>query len=175
MNNEPGASPVPPASIAPQPAVNIVKADSRLSFAAHIALGALWALVYFLANAVQEVLKNSFGRPSDMGLSIVVFVSVAIPLLPIFLFANRRLQRMLASNPANIEDLNFKKKIRKSLFLITLIGVVYVSYRTYQVLNILFLDSNGDLTASGIALVVNGAGLGFLAWYSWSFYNKMRA
>jgi len=105
---------------------------------------------------------------------IVLLIAFSVPLVPIFIFSNRRVKTMLA-NTANIEDLYFKKTVRKSLNLIVVVGVLYISYELYRLLSILFLNSSGSIAEHFSAFLVYGLAFCYLAYYSWGFYDRMRS
>jgi hypothetical protein len=166
----------PVAQVTPLATTNIVKVNSRVGFAAHVVLAVVWILTYFAANVVYAALAQLFDfGDADVARYIVILVALSVPLVPIYIFSSRRLDRMLAANAGNAEDLNFKKTVRRSLKWAIIFGTIFIAYKVYVVLDVLFLEGRGDAAESIVSLLVYGSALGFIAWYSWSYYNKMRS
>lgn len=163
-------------AVAPMQTTNIASVNSRAGFAAFVSLAIVWVMSLTTAYVLNNIIINLFGiEKVSVGSQVIILISVAVPLVPIFLFSNRKLNKMITENASIIEDINLKKQIRRSLKWAIIIGALEIAYGLYDFLNVTFLQGEGNSMKAFVILVVYAIAYGVIALYSWSYYNKMKS
>lgn len=152
--------------------VRVGRFSSRVSLAYALANTSLFVLVLVLAWALYAIAGKVFQfGDNKIGERIIAFVAVALPLLPLFLFSQKRLRKFM-EDPASREDIIFKKNVRRSLWLEIILGVLNIVFGIYEGLSVLFLGTEGNALQHFSSVVFFGGGFAFLAWWSYS-YQKL--
>ena len=150
--------------------VSVGSLQTKVALAFSFTSVTLALIVFFAALTVYSVLGNVLGfHLNDFKTMIVAFISMLVPLAPLFFFSNKRLKKIINENPSAIEDVIFKKILRSALILEVFLAVVIITSYTYMVLSILFLENEGSLAQSLSSLIVFGGAFGYLAYWTYTY------
>lgn len=134
---------------------------------------ALMAVIGMLA-IVQMVLPKDVNEMQQSKESLVVAISGLVPILPLFIFTVKRLNKALKENPANWDDLFFKKSIRFNLVLALIISCFWAITLVYNILA-KFILNNGNIT---IQVVLNNLVFllppAALVYFYWTYQQKTK-
>jgi hypothetical protein len=152
--------------------VQVGKFFSRVGFAFTVANASLMILILVLAWVLHGLAGQTFGFENYfVKESIILLIAISVPLIPLHIFSTKRLKKLI-ENPANLEDILFKKHLRKALWAEIIISVYYISFGIYKGLSILFLDKEGNVAAAFSGVIIYGGAFAFLAWWSYSFQKR---
>ena len=189
-----GTPPPPPASAAPAPpnttaqtgnagspiqvenvqynmAMNPV--ESRVGFFLKIASVGLWFMAFFVAVTLATIIARVDDESVEIASILVFTVSLAVAAVPTFFIANMKMQTELEKNPAQVDDLFFKKATRTGLYIAVLATGISVIAAVYNLLGSAFLDNSGSVTGffQSLAFV---ASFGAVLAYFWALHAKTR-
>ena len=150
--------------------VKVRKFSSRVGFAFMTANLSLIFLTLILTWTLYGIAEQmfSFGKMSPISERIILLIAVFVPVLPLHLFSANRFKKLI-ENPVNLEDIIFKKHLRRTLFIEVIIGVFFVSTGIYVTLNIIFLDSPENIFQTLSRTILWGGAFAFLALWTYSF------
>ena len=149
--------------------VRVGKFFSRVGFAFVVASTSLIFLALVLAWTLHGVAGQMFGFAKDVVTErIIILIALSVPLIPLHLFSTKRLKKLI-ENPVNLEDIIFKKHLRKALWGEIIIGVFYISYGIYKGLSVIFLDKSGSAAEAFSSAIFYGGAFALLALWSYSF------
>jgi len=154
--------------------VRVGKFFSRVGLAFTVASVSLIFLMLVLAWVLHGVTGQMFGFEKGVVTErIILLIAISVPLLPLHLFSTKRLKKLI-ENPVNLEDIIFKKHLRKALWGEILIGVYYISWGIYKGLSVIFLDKSGSAAEAFSSAVFYGGAFALLALWSYSFQKLTR-
>ncbi len=118
--------------------VNVGKVRSKIGLAATISSLFGWILAFVLMGTLLTLRAMAFPDSGDSVKdpkeNLVVAIAVLIPLLPIWLYAVKRMNLSLLENPVNADDVYFKKSIRFHFFVSLIATFLWAFVLIYNVL-----------------------------------------
>jgi|GEM_PF-3166063 len=125
--------------------ISVGKVRSRIGVSARVASLMLWLSAGTIAIILLALRASILPDPNEdlSGLSqaLVFGIAVLIPIVPLLWFALRRMNRMLAENPANSDDLYFKKTIRFNLWVWMIFSLFWAIAAVYNIMAKAFLHN----------------------------------
>ena len=133
--------------------VNVGKVKSKIGLASTLTSIFGWITVFVVAFglvSLGEILFPGLGADPEGAKEFLVFgISVLVPVLPLFIFSVKRLNKALAENPLSIDDLYFKRSIRFNLVFGLIITCFWTIAFVYNILAMTLLQ-NKDVTGGAI-------------------------
>lgn len=125
--------------------VTVGKVVSKAGFASKIftffgwvtAIMATLILLAFRAMWLPDVVEDTQAAKE----TLVFAVAVLVPVLPIWIFSIKRLNKVLVENSVNLDDVFFKKSIRFHLFASIFIACGWAIIFVYNILAKIILDN----------------------------------
>lgn len=154
--------------------VKVGAVESKVGLAFTLLSGSLFFLGLivwiFLRNLINLLFEGA--GSADVGGMLVFTVAATIALAPAVYMANKRLNANLQENPAAIEDIRFKKKLRRSFLFYTILSILGLFATVYSLLSAAFLKSNGLGIQAFLNFLVFFAIVGSLAWFYWKYQKR---
>lgn len=194
VNQASGTPPPPPSSAAPAPpnttaqtgnagspiqvenvqynmAMNPV--ESRVGFFLKIASVGLWFMAFFAAVTMATIIARVDDESVEIAGILVFTVSLAVAAIPTYFIANNKMNEELQKNPAQVDDLFFKKATRTGLYVAVIATGISVIAAVYNLLGSAFLEDSGSVTGFFQSLAFAASFAAVLA-YFWSLHGKTK-
>jgi hypothetical protein len=124
--------------------VNAGKVKSKIGFAGHLTFLMAWAvgtIALFSVIGVRNIIAPTSPEEAEEWRGVLVLLlSFAIPVVPLFIFLIKRIKTLLIQNPAGNDDITYKKSIQVHLVLSLVNTVAWVGIASYNILAKLLLD-----------------------------------
>lgn len=146
--------------------VKVGRVTSKIGLVAFLSAIMVW-LIAFVSFSLLTAIRAKFLPDCELGIcedvainfgEVIVFsIAVLAPVIPVFLFLRNRLKKLLDENPANRDDIFFKRSIRFNLVISLLIALWWSYVAIFNVLGKLFLkyqDVTGGMIADSIIIAV---------------------
>lgn len=143
---------------------------SKIGLTFVIASVSVTILALSIAYALEGAVTVHDGS-NDVAERFIWLVSIAIPLLPLFLFTNKRLSTLVA-DPVMREEITFKKRLRRALWIEIIFAALCIAAGVYGGLSVALLHESGDALESFASAVFYGGAFALLALWSYSFQKK---
>lgn len=156
--------------------VKLKKTRSKVGLASTISAIFGWLTAIMIVTfllALRSMWLPDAGEDTSGAKEMIVFaIAVLVPVLPICIFAIKRLNKALSENPATVDDVFFKKSIRFNLILSLLAACGWAIVFVYNILAKIILH-NQDLSRGaiidGFLFFLPTAALVYLFWH----YQKL--
>lgn len=139
-------------------------ASTSLVILAVTAAYALHGLVLQQLGLIDVASKEAAGR-------FVWLVALAIPLVPLYFFSNKRLNTFMGDATFR-EDIVFKKRLRRALWSEIILAAVMIASGVYTGLSVLLLDAEGNAIDGFTSALFYGGAFALLALWSYAFQKK---
>jgi MFS family permease len=158
--------------------VAVGKVTSKVGLITNILGGVLFFLGlvvwYFASSFVDGVFGSVSFSESGFGEVAVFTVAAMAALIPAFIVARKRLEVALQENPAAIEDIYFKKVIRRYFTWYVVLSIIGVFAFVYSLLASLFLASSDVGLSEVLNAAVFLAVVGAIAWFYWGYQQRTK-
>jgi hypothetical protein len=125
--------------------VNVGKVKSKVGFAGFLTFCTAWvgaSLVLFTLLSLKTMAFSSVESEIIEAKEMLVFIiALAIPVIPLFIFLFKRLEKLLRENSINNDDISYKKTLQMHMILSIINSVAWVFTFVYTVLTVLLLES----------------------------------
>lgn len=181
---QPAAAPVNPAVAPAQPTValsdkpgqngtiNVANVDSKIGLYSRVAFIALWILTWAACIGISSIILNTDG----VGEVLIFMFSVVVIAAPIFVIANNKRAGQLVSNPALVEDIFYKKYLRRHLFGTIVVASLSAFIFVLNLLNTLFLSKGEASGEDGgkiiIASLIYTIGFSAMLAFFWKLHAR---
>ncbi len=142
--------------------VKVKGVSSKIGLTAFLSAIMLWIIAFVVAFLLLTI-RTQFipdaipDTTISFAEALVFCISLLAPVAPLFVFLFIRMKKLLAENPANRDDLFFKRSIRFNLIISLLIALAWSYVAVYNILGMLILknqDITGGMIADGIIFAV---------------------
>lgn len=147
--------------------------ESRVGFFLKIASVGLWFMAFFVAVTLATLIAKADDSSIEVAGVIVFTVSLSVAALPTFFIANKKMEEEFAKNPAQVDDLFFKKATRSGLYGAVVLTAISVISAVYNLLASAFLEDGGSVTGffQAFAFVI---GFGAVMAYFWRLHGRTK-
>jgi FtsH-binding integral membrane protein len=143
---------------------------SRIGLTFVVASTSLVILALSVAYALHGAVTVHDGS-NEIAQRFIWLVSVAIPLLPLFIFTNKKLN-MFVNDPVLREEITFKKRLRRALWAEIILAALCIAGGVYGGLSVALLKEEGDALDSFSSALFYGGAFALLALWSYSFQKR---
>ncbi len=156
--------------------VRVGSFSSKMGLAFTVASTSLIVLALTLAWVLHGYVLlqlNLLGENDDVDAAqrLVMLIALAVPLVPLFFFSNKRLQSFM-NDAALREDIIFKKRLRKALWTEIIFAAILIASGIYTGLSVLLLGEEGNAVDGFTSALFYGGSFALLALWSFSFQKK---
>ena len=147
--------------------------ESKVGLYLRLTMLGLWVTVFavcvLLANIIDKVMKDS---TADLGSALVVVLSLCAVSVPLFVVANKKRATAIQNDPRLLDDLFFKKQVRKSLNTAVILTAIAGFITILSLLSTLFLKNSGLEIADFLMGLIFSAGFGLVLAFTWQLHAK---
>lgn len=158
--------------------VKVDKVRSKTGLASMVSGLMAWMIAIvgmFILLIVRQAILPDAGEASSDLLEMIVFgVAVLVPVLPIGIFATKRLNRALAENPAAIDDIFFKRSIRWNLILSLFVAGLWAIVFVYNLLAIIVLGDENVTRGMTLDSFLFFAPFMGLVYFFWTYQRQTK-
>lgn len=153
--------------------MNIKPVESKIGLYMRLMMLGLWvsviAVCSFFAQLASKVADPDM---TDMGATIVGVVSFLVVSVPVFWIANLKRKAAMEKDPRLVEDLFFKKRVRKSLRFAVVLTAIATFVAVFTLLSGLFLQNEETDMSAFFAALSFALGFGGILAFVWQLHAR---
>lgn len=134
----------------------------------------VWLLGATMLVLLLAIAAAIFHDPSfDLGSTFAFSIALLIPILPLFIFLNRRLNRHLKEDPNALSDIYYYKSARFHMVVLLVISILWAVAFVYNVIDKIFMhgiETGYTIAASAVFLIVPVA----MTLFFYHYYNMAK-
>lgn len=148
--------------------------ESKIGLYMRLTMLGLWVSVTAACVFLAQLISKTANSGTDMGMTAVVVISFLAVSLPIFWFANQKRLAAMQKDPRLVDDLFYKKRVRKSLRFAIILTAIAGFISVFTLLSMLFLknDNSSTKVQDFFAALVYTAGFGGILAFTWKLHAK---
>lgn len=158
-----------------QYSVKVGKVRSKVGLATTVSAISGWILAFMIMVVIVTINATIFDRDAtDLKETLVFVIAVCVPVAPIMYLAVKRMNKALVENPANMDDVYFKKSVRFHFIAGLIWSIFWAITAVYNLLSKMVL-ADTEITAKMIA-----DSFGFLlpvallTYFFWTYQQKTK-
>jgi hypothetical protein len=152
----------------------IGKVKTKLGTAMRLNSLMVWLLGGTVLILLLSIVGAIFHDPTyDFGSTLIFSVAMLVPVLPLFIFLNRRLNRHLKEDPNALSDIYYYKSARFHMIVFLVISLLWAIALVYNILDKLFLHGieTGYVIADSLVFVLVPVAMTLFFYH---YYNKAK-